>query len=384
MRTTSLITLVVAALTVVPRLSDACSIAPATVGILTQTVPVDGVLPIKLNCSTQTEYCSDPASAFEVLDASGSVVAGTLVETLPLPNSGIVIAPTEIQLAWVPTAGWISGATYQFRALLRYRTGITGSFSVAPTVAADQVTLTTDLSATEDYGEGVKCGRSETSCGPMDQYFYPNKARVAALSITMNEDSTWSAQSVLSLEGTTADETVVTSEVGIAPITPEWSIYITNRLPTIAFKKQAEEYCYRVLARKLGQATKTVVAEGCLPHGELPALAPIEDPMKFGFDRCEGPPAGYETEWCQWAAAVELCSEANLAEYDNPQCANHDHVCSGNDGKPSNGSEVSGSSGCQLSSSGPNGSGWGALFAGLVACALVWRRNRPRRSPCAG
>src|SRR5512145_315846 len=152
MRTASLTALVLASLTLIPRLSDACSYAPPTVGLLSQTIPQDGVLPIKLGCSSLVQNCAEPSNAFEVLDASGAVVAGTLVETLPLPSSGIVIAPTEIQLAWAPTAGWVTGATYQFRSLLQYNAGVIGSFTVAASVAPDQVTWTHSLSAAEDYG----------------------------------------------------------------------------------------------------------------------------------------------------------------------------------------------------------------------------------------
>jgi hypothetical protein len=367
-----------AILTVSPQKGEACSIAPATAGILSQIIPVDGVLPISLNCSTTEALCSNPASAFEVFDAVGNVVPGTLVESIPGPANS-----RRVTMAWAPASGWTSGARYQFHSLTGMGTTTPLPFSVVPSVLADQVTISPALNATYDYGEGVKCGTAETTCGTMQQYFYPDVAQVAELSLTLDASSTWSAQSVLSVQGTTPSEVLTTNEVGLAPGDLDWSIFLTNRLESIVFKQQAAEYCYRVLSRKLGQSSVTVVAADCLPHGALPTLRPLDDPKEFGFDRCTGPTPGDEGLWCEWARETALCSEANRAAFAD-QCAEYDRVCPVGLVQPTpnpaaTGNTTSGS-GCQFSAVGCTRSGWRQLLFGLTVFTLARRRARADRT----
>jgi MYXO-CTERM domain-containing protein len=127
----------------------------------------------------------------------------------------------------------------------------------------------------------------------------------------------------------------------------------------------------------LGQSSTTVVAEGCLPHGDLPALGHIDDVSQYRLDSCTGPAAGYEDLWCQWADETALCGAEKRAAF-LEQCAEYDRVCATTPSATSNGNAASGS-GCQFTAAGNSRNAWGQLLFGLAAFAFSWRRSRRER-----
>ena len=146
-----------------------------------------------------------------------------------------------------------------------------------------------------------------------------------------------------------------------------------------SFETARAEYCYTLELKSLIDGSIERLPRTCLAHPAGLELGSYErDPAEIKRDlgRCEEPPTGLETAWCQ--ARAEYC-----AEYPEQQCAGLSDSCEapgtgGAGGAPPIAPTPSDSDdgGCSIAAGAREPSAWG-WAAALIGLALGWRR-KPR------
>lgn len=148
------------------------------------------------------------------------------------------------------------------------------------------------------------------------------------------------------------------------------------------FDEQAARYCYRVAAHNLLDGSEREW-EGCLEHGDLPALeAHDRDDELIAKEtaRCSEPPSGLENEWCE--QSLIACREG--VQPPPSFCENVEKRCS----ESSDASNMADAgdeqtrrkSGCSMAPAPSTGAPWLLLSAALALFALR-RRRRSDHSP---
>jgi len=272
-----------------------------------------------------TWHCNDRYCTSDIVpDAPRIVEADTDAE---VPGSVVWVygaGTTYTSVFWKPANPLDSGRTYRVADLASISDGKT-SFTALPEVSWPS-TAELELEASLDVNEGIAPGEisckprfQATQCGPRRDESTPE---VVSL-LTRLQTVLWFEANARHSSGRVPPlktRAVFWREGEPKPelTSKPWSLY-----PEAGrFTEPAEGYCYRYAVQNVIDGSERVW-EGCLQHGELPALESRErSPQEIGEEtvRCLEPPEGLEREWCEQSTVY--CSGDRYPRLAQSDCDN--------------------------------------------------------------
>jgi MYXO-CTERM domain-containing protein len=288
------------------------------------------------------------------------------------------VGTSAVTIFWRPSDPLLEGRTYRVRDLSSRVEG-KADFVVLPAIewaTTDELEVWARLdTADTKLGGDISCPARypRQRCSPDE----PPEPREVALQ-TLERTIMWVSAEVASPRRSSppVKAKAVFWRKGDAPGDLEsaaWGLYLGRQ----SFEEQAPHYCYRAAVQNLLDGTEREW-EGCLEHGDLPALETRErDPELISQEtiKCLEPPAGLETEWCKQS----LMSCEQQGELPQNQCEPVRQRCS--EQEPTDADAGAGASkpsrngGCSVPHTSSKGSPRLLLLASLALLALRARRR---------
>jgi hypothetical protein len=330
------------------------------VGLVTPQVPADGFVIFALNCPYGCDPVPDPMVV--VRDpATGGEVPGALAPVADVPES-------LRAFGWRATSPLAAGSFEIEIQLGGSNAPIPTTFqAVAPVEAEIEAVAVTPTIATYDAYVG------ETTCcpsGPLDSCggnfcWYSTRQRLITMSVS------WSSPSAPAHFGQYLYRTTWDGRE------PEpWQLARGSSGSNASFDTPEPEYCYTFELKSLLDGSISTVERRCLPHppdAELGAFDVEPEEIRNNLARCDEPPAGHESAWCEARAAY-------CAEFELTQCSALETHCAGT-GDPGDdrrsGARTIRTEGCAVvrPAGRPSPGLWAAmLFSAAIGAGLLRRR----------